>query len=53
MTKPIGRLWNNGGCVSGYIILGTTCIKFAASTDNGSPAWIFPAKEKEESEEQQ
>lgn len=50
MAKPIGRVWKNNGCMSGYIIIGPNqgdIIRFAFSTENGTPAFIFPKKEKD------
>lgn len=51
MTKPIGRIWFNKDCVSGYITIcldgvNNICIKFAADS-KFSPAWIYPPKAKE------
>jgi len=53
MTKPIGRIWLNDECISGYIVTcGNVCIKFAAST-NSDVNWIYPSKVVEESEDEQ
>mgnify|MGYP001592826678 CR=1 FL=1 len=55
MTAPIGRIWINGKCISGYIIYGpmqTDIIKFACEKANEGCVWLFPSKkEKEEKEE--
>jgi hypothetical protein len=50
MTKPIGRVWINDDCISGYIVYGpmqTDIIKFAFEKKY-KQAWIYPSKKKEE-----
>jgi len=50
MTKPIGRIWVNGTCISGYIVVGQNiCVKFAAEKNFGSN-WVYPSKKDEKTE---
>jgi hypothetical protein len=51
MAKPIGRIYFNETCLSGYIIVGNNfCVKFGIPITNGveeKNAWIYPSKKEE------
>jgi len=56
MTKPIGRIWINGSCMSGYITYGpmqTDIIKFACEKANSGTVWLYPSKKGKEQETEQ
>lgn len=50
MSKPIGRLYFNGKCVSGYVIIGNYALKFAAEINDGGKSWIYQSKNQREAE---
>ncbi|MBU1105595.1 MAG: hypothetical protein KKB51_02920 [Candidatus Riflebacteria bacterium] len=53
MAKPIGRIWINENCMSGYLIVQVSdefepvVCKFGCSLKN-NPTWLYPPKEKHE-----
>lgn len=48
MAKPIGRLYFNGNCISGYIVIGQNqVIKFAAERAEMGTRWIYQSLEQQ------
>ena len=53
MTKPIGRIWINNNCISGYVVYGpmqTDIIKFACEKADNRAVLIYPSKKGKELE---
>ena len=48
MTKPIGRMWVKEDVITGYIVVGQACIKFAAAKNNADVEQevilVYPSK---------
>ena len=47
--KPIGRMWVKDSVITGYIVIGMNCIKFAAPVNNQEGeevTMIYPSKNK-------
>lgn len=58
MAKPIGRIWLNENCMSGYLIVQVSdefepvVCKFGSKIPdvNGTPTWLYPPKSQDDSE---
>jgi len=46
--KPIGRLYFNKSCISGYIVIGEQAIKFASENKSLGNSWIYLSKKQQE-----
>jgi hypothetical protein len=51
--KPIGRVWKRNNSLSGYVIVGMSCIKFAGSIHEGSNFLFLSKSQRGDSEDEE
>jgi hypothetical protein len=51
--KPIGRVWRRGNSLSGYVLVGMSCIKFGGSVHEGSNFLFLSKSQRGESEDEE
>jgi hypothetical protein len=50
--KPIGRVWKRNNSISGYVVVGPSCIKFAGNIRDGSNSLFLSKSQRGESEDE-